>query len=235
MSPDASDSSVGSSLELELGAPAHGGSCVARADDGRVVFVRHALPGELVRAAVTEDKGGSYLRADAVEILRPHAARVTPPCPHAGPGRCGGCDWQHASGSLQRELKAESCANSSAGSPASTSAACCTASKSCRAAWSAGAPASPTRATRRATRVAQTPVLGRASRRPLPARRRGRGRRGRAERDVARRPRSVTGVEVVRGVDGVVTVLEHRPGPGRHARGRRPPDRSDRRLDGPAG
>jgi tRNA/tmRNA/rRNA uracil-C5-methylase (TrmA/RlmC/RlmD family) len=31
---------------------------------------------------------------------------VHPPCPHAGPGRCGGCDWQHASGDAQRVLKA---------------------------------------------------------------------------------------------------------------------------------
>ncbi len=27
------------------------------------------------------------------------------PCPHAGPGRCGGCDWQHASLPAQRALK----------------------------------------------------------------------------------------------------------------------------------
>lgn len=89
-------------LELEVGAPAHGGFCVAR-HDGRVVFVRHALPGERVLARVTEDRG-SYYRADAVEILLPSPDRVPPPCPHAGPGRCGGCDWQHASGPLQRRL-----------------------------------------------------------------------------------------------------------------------------------
>jgi predicted RNA-binding protein with TRAM domain len=36
---------IGELVELEVGQVAHGGSCVARAD-GRVVFVRHALPGE---------------------------------------------------------------------------------------------------------------------------------------------------------------------------------------------
>ncbi len=40
-------------LELQIGSPAHGGACVARDEDGRVVFVRHALPGERVRARVT--------------------------------------------------------------------------------------------------------------------------------------------------------------------------------------
>ncbi len=92
-------------LELDVGAVAGGGGCVARAPDGRIVFVRHSLPGERVRARVTATTS-SYLRADAVEILTPSPDRVTPPCPHAGPGRCGGCDFQHASLAAQRRLKA---------------------------------------------------------------------------------------------------------------------------------
>jgi len=92
-------------LELEVGAIAAGGGCVARAPDGRVVFVRHSLPGERVVALVTASTT-SYLRADAVEILTPSADRVPPPCPHAGPGRCGGCDFQHVKLGAQRVLKA---------------------------------------------------------------------------------------------------------------------------------
>ncbi|QFZ17585.1 class I SAM-dependent RNA methyltransferase [Saccharothrix syringae] len=92
-------------VEVEVGAVAHGGHCVARYE-GRVIFVRHALPGELVVVRVTEDTGGSFCRGDAVEVLRASPDRVTPPCPFAGPGRCGGCDWQHASWPAQRELKA---------------------------------------------------------------------------------------------------------------------------------
>jgi tRNA/tmRNA/rRNA uracil-C5-methylase (TrmA/RlmC/RlmD family) len=91
-------------LELEVGPVAHGGHCVAR-HEGQVVFVRHALPGELVRARVTE-RTSKYLRADAIEILRPAADRVPAPCPYAGPGRCGGCDFQHVSVDGQRRLKA---------------------------------------------------------------------------------------------------------------------------------
>ncbi len=82
----------------------NGGFCVAR-HDGKVVFVRHALPGELVRARVTEETK-NFLRADAVEILKASPDRVEAPCAFAGPGRCGGCDWQHASASAQRGLKA---------------------------------------------------------------------------------------------------------------------------------
>ena len=83
---------------------AHGGVCVAHAPDGRVVFVRHALPGEQIRVEITEDRR-SYLRGDAVEIFESSPDRVTPPCPWSGPGRCGGCDWQHVSIDAQRKLK----------------------------------------------------------------------------------------------------------------------------------
>ena len=86
---------------------AHGGHCVAR-HEGRVVIVRHTLPGETVRAVVTDGaEGSSFWRADAVEVLAPSPDRVLPPCPWSGPGRCGGCDWQHVSVSAQRALKAE--------------------------------------------------------------------------------------------------------------------------------
>src|SRR5699024_7733361 len=81
------------------------GVCVARID-GRVVFVRHALPGERVTVRITSVRSGSYCRGDAVRILRASTHRVPPPCAHFGPGGCGGCDFQHATGDYQRELKA---------------------------------------------------------------------------------------------------------------------------------
>ncbi|TVT15881.1 class I SAM-dependent RNA methyltransferase, partial [Amycolatopsis acidiphila] len=96
---------VGRTFEAEVGPVAHGGHCVSRVE-GRVVFVRHALPGEVVLVEVTEDKGGSYCRADAVRVLEAAEERVEPPCPLAAPGLCGGCDWQHATPEFQRELKA---------------------------------------------------------------------------------------------------------------------------------
>jgi tRNA/tmRNA/rRNA uracil-C5-methylase (TrmA/RlmC/RlmD family) len=93
-------------LELDVGEAAHGGWCVARDPAGRVVFVRHALPGERVRARVTGSTA-RFARAEATEILRASPDRVEPPCPHARPGGCGGCDWQHASLAAQRRLKAD--------------------------------------------------------------------------------------------------------------------------------
>ena len=97
---------VGDVLELTVGEVVHGGWCVSRQDDtGLVVFVRHALPGERVRAAVTEVTA-RLARAEAVEIQHASADRVLAPCQYAGPGGCGGCDWQHASLEAQRRLKA---------------------------------------------------------------------------------------------------------------------------------
>lgn len=93
-------------VELEVGPVAHGGHCVARFE-GRVVFVRHALPGELVRAVVTEDRQASFCRADTVTVLRASPDRVEAPCVWARPGGCGGCDFQHVDPSAQRELKAD--------------------------------------------------------------------------------------------------------------------------------
>ncbi|MFF3841557.1 class I SAM-dependent RNA methyltransferase [Streptomyces sp. NPDC001930] len=99
---------VGEEYEVEVGPVAHGGHCIARTEAGRVLFVRHALPGERVVARVTEGEETSrFLRADAVTILDPSKDRVEAPCPFAGPGKCGGCDWQHAKPGAQRRLKGE--------------------------------------------------------------------------------------------------------------------------------
>jgi tRNA/tmRNA/rRNA uracil-C5-methylase (TrmA/RlmC/RlmD family) len=97
---------AGDVLELTVGEVVHGGWCVSRQDDtGWVVFVRHALPGERVRASVSQATA-RFARADAIEILRPSPDRVPAPCPYARPGGCGGCDWQHASLPAQRRFKA---------------------------------------------------------------------------------------------------------------------------------
>lgn len=104
---------MGRRFDVECGAFAHGGFVVARVPDdvpelgGVVVFVRHAIPGEVVTAEITEGAvGDRFLRADAVAVLSASPHRVEPPCPLARPGLCGGCDLQHVAVEQQRELKA---------------------------------------------------------------------------------------------------------------------------------
>src|SRR4051812_27873342 len=96
---------TGREFEVDVGPVAHGGHCVAR-HEGRVVFVRHTLPGERVVVRVTEDRHTGFCRADAIEVLEAHPARVERPCPYSGPGRCGGCGWRHVAPAEQRRLKA---------------------------------------------------------------------------------------------------------------------------------
>ena len=101
-------SRVGERFEVEVGPVAHGGHFVARLPEpeSRVVFVRHALTGERVVIEIVEgSEGDRFWRGDAVEVLAPSDDRVTPPCPVAGPGLCGGCDFQHVAVPAQRGLK----------------------------------------------------------------------------------------------------------------------------------
>jgi tRNA/tmRNA/rRNA uracil-C5-methylase (TrmA/RlmC/RlmD family) len=106
---------VGTRFEAVVGPIAHGGHCIVRLPEGsdspaasRVVFTRHAIPGELVVVEITEGTDGDrFWRGDAVEILEPSPDRVTPPCMYARPGLCGGCDLQHVALASQRDLKAD--------------------------------------------------------------------------------------------------------------------------------
>jgi tRNA/tmRNA/rRNA uracil-C5-methylase (TrmA/RlmC/RlmD family) len=96
-------------LTLTTGPPANGGSCVAR-HEGRVVFVRYALPGETVRVRVTGDRG-SYWHAEAVEVVEPSDDRVPSLCPIAGADGAGCCDLAFANPAAARVLKAQVVAN----------------------------------------------------------------------------------------------------------------------------
>ena len=216
-------SSVPDLERLRVGAPAHGGHCVARGPDGRIVFVRHALPGELVLARITE-QAGSFWRADAVEVLEPSPDRVAPPCPHAGPGRCGGCDWQHASGPAQRGIKAavvrEQLARLARLDVPVTVEELPGGLLGWRSRIQWAITADGTLGLRRHRSHDVEPIefcpLGAPGVGNPPAPRPG-----------------LTGVEMVRGDDGRLSVLGRAPGPGGQARGRRPPDRV-RLISGPA-
>ena len=94
---------------MVTGAPANGGSCVAH-HEGRVVFVRYALPGEQVRVRVTADRG-SYWHAEVIEVLEPSADRTASLCPIAGVDGAGCCDLAFAEPEAARALKAQVVAN----------------------------------------------------------------------------------------------------------------------------
>jgi len=91
---------------VEVGAVAHGGHCVAR-HEGRVVFVRHTLPGERVLVRFTEaDPSASFWRADALEVHEASPDRVPSRWPAAGPGGVGGGELAHVALPAQRRWKA---------------------------------------------------------------------------------------------------------------------------------
>ena len=94
---------------LDVGPPANGGSCVAR-HEGRVVFVRYALPGERVKARVRTERG-SYWTADVVEVLEPSADRLESICPIAGVDGAGCCDMAFAEPAAVRRIKGAVVAN----------------------------------------------------------------------------------------------------------------------------
>ena len=96
-------------LTLTTGPAANGGSCVAR-HEGRVVFVRYALPGETVRVRVVGEHG-SYWHADAVEVIDPSPDRVDPLCPIAGVHGAGCCDLAFADPVAARRIKGGVVAN----------------------------------------------------------------------------------------------------------------------------
>ena len=89
----------GDELELRIDRLAHGGAGVARSD-GYVVFVRGAVPGDLVRARITRSKR-SFGEADTVELVEPSPERIEPRAPHPG------APWQVLPYERQLEEKEE--------------------------------------------------------------------------------------------------------------------------------
>lgn len=84
---------------------AAGGDALAHLDDGRVVFVRGALPGERVQVRLVQSRK-DYARGVAEIVLDRSDDRVEPACAGHDQG-CGGCDWIHVSAEAQARLKLE--------------------------------------------------------------------------------------------------------------------------------
>lgn len=92
-------------IALRPDRPANGGAAVGRVD-GRVVFVDGAIPGELVRVRITDDRQHSFAKAEVVEILEPSPHRIEPACPAARHG-AGCCDLGFVELDHARTLKSQ--------------------------------------------------------------------------------------------------------------------------------
>lgn len=68
------------------------GKAVAKAPDGRVVFIDNAVPGDVVNVQTYQKRKGFY-HARVTEVVSYSDKRSTPACEHFG--TCGGCKWQN--------------------------------------------------------------------------------------------------------------------------------------------
>jgi tRNA/tmRNA/rRNA uracil-C5-methylase (TrmA/RlmC/RlmD family) len=96
-------------VDLEITNVAHGGVFVAR-HEGRVVFVSDAIPGERVRARITDDRHAGFWRAETLEVLDASPHRREHVWPEASVDRdpaerAGGAEFGHIELAHQRELK----------------------------------------------------------------------------------------------------------------------------------
>jgi 23S rRNA (uracil1939-C5)-methyltransferase len=92
-------------ITVTLAGIAHGGEAIGR-HANKIVFVPYAIPGETVQVEIVEEKQ-RWARARLLRVVNPSSDRTTPPCSYFGPGRCGGCQWQHIDYARQLALKAE--------------------------------------------------------------------------------------------------------------------------------
>lgn len=98
-------SSPENTIELQVFGFAAGGDGLARGDDGKVVFVPGAIPGERIQVELTETRR-DFARGEVVQVLEGANERVVPSCSYVEMG-CGGCDWQHVAPSAQPKFKVE--------------------------------------------------------------------------------------------------------------------------------
>jgi 23S rRNA (uracil1939-C5)-methyltransferase len=89
-------------ITLNMDSMANGGAAIGRDAAGRPIFVPFTIPGERVRATITDDKE-RYAHARLQEVVTAAPGRVTPRCPHFG--ACGGCHFQHMEYETQLQVK----------------------------------------------------------------------------------------------------------------------------------
>lgn len=80
------------------------GKAIAHNEDGTVLFVEFAVPGDVVNVRVTKKKK-NYMEGYITEIVKPSEHRLEPFCGHFGV--CGGCKWQPLPYEMQLKAKTQ--------------------------------------------------------------------------------------------------------------------------------
>ena len=88
-------------MNLLIESISHNGEGVAR-NEGKVVFIPYAIPGEIIKADIIEEKK-KYSRGILRDIIKKSPHRVEARCSYFY--QCGGCSYQHMSYSQQLALK----------------------------------------------------------------------------------------------------------------------------------
>jgi len=78
-------------LNITMEAYAAEGKSIAKLDNGKVLFVENAIPGDVIDAVIIKEKK-SWAQGRITRLVEPSPMRVTPFCQHFGV--CGGCKWQ---------------------------------------------------------------------------------------------------------------------------------------------
>ena len=92
-------------IEAAIESLSHDGKGIAHNEEGKVIFISGALPGEVVRFKMT-GRRRSFDSGEVVEVLTASEERVTPPCPHFN--GCGGCSLQQMDPAAQIQFKQQS-------------------------------------------------------------------------------------------------------------------------------
>ena len=87
---------------LTVQAVAAEGKSIAHTEEGQVVFIEYAVPGDVVDIRVTVKKK-NYLEGRITRLVKPSPDRLEPFCEHFG--LCGGCRWQLLPYRIQLEAK----------------------------------------------------------------------------------------------------------------------------------
>ena len=74
------------------------GKCVAKAPDGKIIFINNVVPGDVVDVQ-TFKKRKKFYEASVTNIHRFSDHRIEPSCEYFG--SCGGCKWQNMEYSKQ--------------------------------------------------------------------------------------------------------------------------------------